>query len=655
MMDVQPTAVGTLVPLHLYEKGLLIRAVEQRLLQLFAEGKLFGTVHTCIGQEWTGVAVAEALRDGDCVFTNHRGHGHFLARTDDVDGLVAEIMGKQNGVCGGKGGSQHLCADGFYSNGVQGGMMPVAAGVALAQKIRKKGVSVIFVGDGTLGEGALYEALNIASKWDLPLLVVLENNLYAQSTSQRQTLAGDICARAAAFGIRTDHGDTWDPRALLAKTRALVDAMRADGRPAFLRVDTYRLMAHSKGDDNRDKAEVDGYWAKDPLAVFLQEHPEEGKRMKARVDDRVARAVARAEDAPFTAAEATDEEVPAEHPVRWSPAPPDPSDRMVNLIHAGLQRNMRRDDRILIIGEDIEGPYGGAFKATKDLSLEMPGRVRNTPISESAIVGLGNGLALAGMRPVCEIMFGDFLALCADQLMNHASKFRYMYDDKVRVPLVVRTPMGGKRGYGPTHSQSIEKHFLGLPGTRVLALHSRMDPGAVYDTIFASIDRPTIVIENKLLYAVRLGGPTPEGFVLERSDEMFPTTRLRPAAPADVTILCYGGVLPDAEKAAEQLFDEEEIVAEVVCPVQLYPLDPWPVVESVRRTGRLLVVEEGLSFAAFGAETIAQILESAPGAIRRVKRVASPRHPIPSCGPLEKALLPGPAHIVAAAKEIARA
>ena len=143
-----------------HAKAILIRGVEQRLLSLFAEGKLFGTVHTCIGQEWTGIAVAEALIEGDVVFTNHRGHGHFLARTEDVGGLIAEVMGKQSGVCGGRGGSQHLCGGGVFSNGIQGGIVPVSAGIALAQQLRETGrIAVVFIGDGTLGEGAIYEAL----------------------------------------------------------------------------------------------------------------------------------------------------------------------------------------------------------------------------------------------------------------------------------------------------------------------------------------------------------------------------------------------------------------------------------------------------------------------------------------------------------------
>ena len=636
----------------LLARAVLIRGVEQRLLSLFAEGKLFGTVHTCIGQEWTGIAVAEALLDGDVIFTNHRGHGHFLARTGDVEGLIAEVMGKQAGVCGGRGGSQHLCAGGVYSNGIQGGIVPVTAGLALAEKLRGSDrIAVAFIGDGTLGEGAVYEALNIASKWKLPLLVILENNLYAQSTPQTQALAGDIEARAAAFGIATKRADTWDLEALLSTAARCVEAVRRGAGPQFLRIDTYRLMAHSKGDDDRDPAEVQSYWDRDPLTRFAREEPGRAQAFEAEARRRIDAAVALAEVSPYS--EAVSAELAASTgPVAWRATRIDTPERVVNAIHDALRRNMIRDDRIVLLGEDIEGPYGGAFKVTKDLSREFPGRVRNTPISESAIVGLGNGLALSGLVPVCEIMFGDFLTLAADQLINHASKFRHMYNDQVDLRMVVRTPMGGKRGYGPTHSQSLEKHFLGLPGMRMLALHHRYDPGALYDALFATLDRPTIVIENKLLYGLRVGDAAPEGFALEHTDEPFPTTRIRPDAEPDVTIVCYGGMLADVEKALDPLFDVHEVACEVVCPAQLYPLDLRPILESVRRTGRLLSVEEGIGFAGFGAEIVAQLVEHAPGALRRLGRLAAPEHPIPSCGPLEKALLPGPAHVEAAVLEL---
>jgi 2-oxoisovalerate dehydrogenase E1 component len=647
---VPPTIPGSRP--DLFAKAYLIRAVEQRLLDLFAQGKLFGTVHTCIGQEWTGVAVAESLLEGDAVFTSHRGHGHFLARTGDVLGLVAEVMGKQAGVCGGRGGSQHVCSGGVYSNGIQGGIVPVSAGLAMARKLRGDGrIAVVFVGDGTLGEGAVYEAMNIASKWDLPLLIVQENNLYAQSTPQGQTLAGDIEARAAAFGIATARTDTWDTPGLLATTASAIDFIRREGRPFFLRIDTYRLMAHSKGDDDRDQAEVRAYWERDPLTLFTRDQPEAAARIELDVRDQIDQAVAQAEASPYATLGPPEWSVPTQ-PLQWHATRVENPERVVASIHDALRRNMTKDERIVLIGEDIEGPYGGAFKVTKNLSLEFPGRVRNTPIAESAIVGIGNGLALSGFVPVCEIMFGDFIALAADQIINHAAKFKYMYNDQVDLRMVIRTPMGGKRGYGPTHSQSLEKHFLGLPGTRILALHHRHDPGAIYDALFATIDRPTIVVENKLLYGMKTGDQSPEGYALEQSDELFPTTRLRPEGVADATILCYGGMLADVEKALDPLFDEHEIACEVICPTQLYPLDLRPILDSVRRTGRLLVAEEGLGFAAFGAEVVAQVVERAPGAIRKLKRLASPEHPIPSCGPLEKQALPGTNHVIAAIREL---
>jgi len=653
LLELIQTGIEGLRRTNLYAKAMLIRSVEQRQLQLFSEGKLFGTVHTCIGQEWTGIAIAEALQTGDLIYSNHRGHGHYLARTGDVYGLIAEVMGKKTGVCGGRGGSQNICSRGFFSSGVQGSIVPISAGLALAQKLgNSPNITVVFIGDGTLGEGAVYEAFNISSKWDLPLLIVLENNYYAQSTPQQQTLAGDICARADAFDIKTAKGNTWKPEELLDLATECVSYVRGKRKPLFLQIDTYRLMAHSKGDDDRDRQEVQSYWEKDPITIFSRKYPDASKLIQTEIDERIDKSTRQAEADDYAESIEVEEAVPLYRKMAWRPISNESSDRVVNRIHAALERNMRRDERIILLGEDIEGPYGGAFKVTKDLSQKFPGRVRNTPISEGTVVGVGNGLALSGFVPVCEIMFGDFLALAADQLINHASKFRYLFNEQVNVPLVVRTPMGGRRGYGATHSQCLEKHFLGMTGTLMLAINHRYDPALVFDTLFASIDRPVVVVENKLLYGIRMSNSGIQGFVWEHSDEQYPTLRLRPEGKPDLTVLCYGGMLPEVERAAEKLLDKHEIISEVVCPIQLYPLNPWPIIESIRECGRLLVVEEGQNFAAFGAEVIAQVQETAPGILKQVRRLGPPRHPIPSCGPLEKELLPGERHVIEAALDI---
>jgi 2-oxoisovalerate dehydrogenase E1 component len=290
------------------ERALTIRLTEQRLLRLFAEGRLFGTVHTCIGQEFVGVAVSRALKPQDTLFSNHRCHGHFLAYCNNVVGLVGEVMGKTVGVCGGRGGSQHLHQDGFYSNGILGGTTPVSTGLAFAHKLKKTGgIAVAFIGDGTLGQGVLYESMNLASKWDLPILFVQENNGYAQSTNQTQTLAGDICARAEAFGIISAHSDTWDWRTLLDDVAESVRYVREEGRPRFHRVDTFRLMAHSKGDDNRSDEEVEPYRQRDPINKLLEQHADDPrwKEMLERIEARIEAAV-----------------VEARHSDRWT-IPPD--------------------------------------------------------------------------------------------------------------------------------------------------------------------------------------------------------------------------------------------------------------------------------------------------------------------------------------------
>lgn len=629
---------------RLLKKALGIRLFEERLLKLFSEGRLFGTVHTCIGQEWTGVALAEHLKKDDVLFSNHRCHGHYLARTGNYAGLFAELMGREAGICRGRGGSQHICDSNVFSNGVQGGIVPVAAGIAFAKKLRGgEDIAAVCIGDGTLGEGALYETLNLASIWSLPLLIVLENNLYAQSTSQAQTLAGSIEERAEAFGIRAQRGDTWDPAGLIGTMGEAVGFVRQERRPFFLRVDTYRLMAHSKGDDNRDPAEIAAYRERDLLERALKTHPEIMEPVRSSMIPVIDAALEEAEKSPPTSGL---DEAPADAGTTWEATEFAGGERVVNRIHAGLRAALERDERVLLIGEDIEGPYGGAFKVTKDLSQIFPGRVRNTPISELAITGVGNGLALAGMRPVVEIMFGDFVTLACDQIVNHAAKFHFMYAGKADVPLVVRTPMGGRRGYGPTHSQSLEKLVLGVPGTRVIAPHHRFDPAVMYERLLSEAvpALPTVVIENKILYGEKASADAVEGFKWFHSTHDFPISYLRAEGRPDATIVCFGGMLPDVEKAVDRLFMDHDRVVEVICPMQLYPLQKQSMLPPAQRSGRLLLVEEGHGFCGFTAELMASFYEMDP--TLKMRRLSSRPQHIPSAKSLESQVLPNAERMV---------
>lgn len=278
---------------RLYRRMRFIRRFEESLLELFEQGTLNGTTHCCIGQEADAVGVIDHLGPDDHVFSNHRCHGHYLASTGDARGLLLEIMGSAAGVCGGVGGSQHLRADGFASNGVLGGTVPNAAGVALANQLDgTNALSVVFIGDGTLAEGVVYETLNLASLWQLPLLIVCEDNGWAQSTPKTVNLAGSVAARFAAFGIPVDELDSTDVRAIHDLAEEVVAATRQDG-PRALVIDTYRLCHHSKNDDNRPLAEVAARWESDPLTVH-------GRRLDAldrahvdrEVDDAIGEVIA---------------------------------------------------------------------------------------------------------------------------------------------------------------------------------------------------------------------------------------------------------------------------------------------------------------------------------------------------------------------------
>lgn len=644
----------------LYKRAAVIRQFEEKLLQLFSEGKLSGTVHTCIGQELCALAVIDGLKPGDWIFSNHRCHGHYLARfQDDVYGLLAEIMGLPQGICAGRGGSQHVFKERFLSNGVQGGGVPIAAGCALA--LKKSGepepVVVAFIGDGTLGQGVVYETLNLASKWKVPLVLVLEKNGYAQSTNTTTTIAGDIRGRFEAFGWKYFESSIWDEKNLFPAAREAVQFARENSTPVALTINCYRLKAHSKGDDNRAPDEINSFLERDPMSVYERAQPGQAAQLRAEceavLDDALKTLATHVPPTPHL-----DPDTPApvkhlaEHWVELSRTNPAP--RVVESIRAGLKKLLAQDQRVVLLGEDMEDPYGGAFKATKGLSTEFPGRVMNTPISEAAIAGFGNGLALAGMRPIVEIMFGDFVMLAADQLVNQGSKFSYMYNHQANVPVIVRAAMGGKRGYGATHSQSLEKHFFGVPGLNVAAVNSIFDPGTLLERIHARLNNPCLLIENKLLYSLHVHQQAPDGRTWQENGQDFPTLKLAATGPADLTVVTYGGMVEDVEAAVKDAFIEDELQAEVLVPTMISPLDIQPIVDSVKKTGRLLVVEEGQGFAGFGAEVIAACVAALKGKVVATARVYAEPHPIPCSRELEKLALPGVAKIRAAISNLVK-
>jgi len=331
-------------------------------------------------------------------------------------------------------------------------------------------------------------------------------------------------------------------------------------------------------------------------------------------------------------------------------------------LNSALHQAFSNHKNVYLLGEDVLDPYGGAFKVARGLSTNYPDRVLTTPISEAGFVGVAAGMALRGLRPVVEIMFGDFISLIADQLINHIAKFRWMYNDQVRVPLVIRTPMGGRRGYGPTHSQTLEKLYLGVPGLRVVApaAFSRLDgsgnPGDLLYRLIMESEEPVLFIENKLQYLLPVQNQLDIKDLIITIDQAISDVSLpcyrfsvRGAPPATLTIAAYGYMAELARQAIERLAYEHEIFTELVVPTQLSPFKIDPIISSAGHTGALLVVEEGTYTLGWGAEVIARAAE-APGTHSvRFKRLAAKEVPIPASGPLEAEVLPGVEHIIQSA------
>lgn len=599
------------------------------------------------------MSVVRALNDpDDYVLSNHRNHGHFLTYSGDCLGLVAEIMGRQTGVCGGYGGSQHLAFRNFHSNGVQAGMTGIGVGLAHALKSRSsRGIVAIVIGDGTLGEGLLYESMNLASIWNVPVLFVVEHNGIAQTTYTRDTIGGDIVARGLAFGLSawrlSDRDEDFS-----VQVERVVEDMRESRRPGMLVIDTGRMGPHSKGDDLRDVDERDEITASDPLkALRARCSAEDVEAIESTCRIFLAEVEKAAMESPLASFDQTPEHSfkPA---LQFDCPAADSSAANVRLaLNDALGKLLEHDESVVLLGEDLHDPYGGAFKVTVGLSDKYKHRVVSTPISEAGITGAGIGLAMAGKKPIVEIMFADFLTLCMDQIYNHAVKFPGMFVDSA-VPIVIRAPCGGRRGYGPTHSQSLENIFISVPGLTVIFGSHRHKIGQLLINASACWPNPTLFLEHKLLYAEKQDSAGYEEIKAEAGDlgaDLFPTLRAGSQDP-DITLLSYGGMLPVAEKAARLLEENEELTVEIIAPAMLAPLPRFALLKALLHRPRILVVEEAHHQFGFSAEVLAMLMEN--GYRGKVARLGTAPVPIASARSLESAQLPDENAIVAAVLDI---
>ena len=638
-----------------------IRTFEERTKELFDEGIVKGTAHSYIGEEAIAAAVCANLNDDDYVASNHRGHGHCIAKGAKLDRMMAELMGRDTGYCRGLGGSMHI-ADlelGILgANGIVGASLPLATGAALAAKIRGAGqAAVAFFGDGATNQGVFHEALNLAAVWKLPIVFICENNQYALSTSFRRTTAvAQISVRAAAYDIPGITIDGNDAAEVYLVVREALERARANEGPTLVEAMTYRWGQHSMRANIRDprsKEEYDSWIDRDPIKhlekALLSSNGVPRKRVKeigTTVASEVEAAIGFGLESPEPSIDTMEGAVYAPHVHFAEPGPGGNRDlSYVEALNEALHQEMARDADVIVMGEDV-AETGGIFGVTKGLVGDFgPERVRDTPISEATFVGCGVGAAIAGLRPVVEIQIFDFVTLTMDMLVNQAAKFRFMLGGKPTVPLVVRGPQGGGIRLAAQHSQSLEAWFTHVPGLVVVA------PSTPYDAkglLVAAIrdDNPVIFLEQKLLY-LEPGAPVPEelyAIPIGKADVKREGT--------DVTVVATSAMVPRALAAASQL-QRDGISLEVVDPRTLRPLDEDSILASVRKTNRLIIVHEGWKRGGFGAEVAAMVIEKAFDYLDApIVRLGAPDAPMPYNDKLERYAIPSQDRIAEAVRAL---
>jgi 2-oxoisovalerate dehydrogenase E1 component len=660
-----------------------IRALENNIATLLGKAVLKGASHLYAGQEAVAVGAVAALRDDDLITSTHRGHGHAHAHGDTAaktpeakqehfNKMMAEVLGRSGGYCKGKGGSMHI-ADVAHGNlgatGIVGGNIPVAVGAALAQKIQATDhVVVCFFGDGASNTGNFHESLNMASLWDLPVVFVAENNMYAMSVPwAKASKLPDIATRACAYGIPGEVVDGMDALAVRgAVAKAAERARRGEG-PTLIEAKTYRWYGHSHSDPRayRTREEEAGWKQRDPIVVLKENMKATGlltetefEQLDAAVEEKLQKAMAyseaSAEPSPdelctdvFAPAKTTPADVEAERKLRERVRADDSSMRSISFAQAlieAMREEMARDPRVFVMGEDV-GLYGGAYGATRGLMEEFgEWRVLDTPISEATIGGAAVGAAMAGMRPVAEIMYVDFTPLAMDQIANQGAKNRYMFGGKTAVPMVIRTEGGAGRAIAAHHSQSLESLWTHFPGIYVVMPSTPYDAKGLLKAAIRD-DNPVMFIEHKMLYKEK--GPVPE------EDYIIPLGVADVKRPGkDITLVTYSRMVLRALEAAE-LLAKEGIDVEVIDLRSLKPLDIDTIIASVKKTGRLVGLTEAYENTSFINEVMVQVNDLAFDWLDApMMRVASANVPVPRAEVLEDLAIPNVSRIVEACRKV---
>ena len=650
--------------IDMYRKMVRIRKFEDRVRTEFASGKLPGFVHLYAGEEATAVGACASLRPDDYITSTHRGHGHLIAKGGKTDRMMAELFGKKTGYNKGKGGSMHI-ADveiGILgANGIVGAGIPIAGGAALSSQMRKTNqVAICFLGDGATNTSRFHEGVNLAAIWNLPVIYIIENNLYAECTPLSDVCKlADIADRAIAYGIP---GVTVDGNDVLAVYEAVIEAVaraREGGGPALIECKTYRRYGHFEGDpcNYQPKEETEGWMERDPILEFKsklisKEVFKEGdaEKIDQEIKDEVDKAVKFAEESPFPAPQDTLDDVYVEivksNGDESTGSGPMTEVTYLQAIIEAYDEELARDPAVFIMGEDIGKAWGGSLGDVKGLQGKYGvERIRHTPISETAILGGCIGAAATGMRPIAYMFFADFTGVAGDEFLNQL-KMRYMFGGKVKLPLTITCASGAGISAAAQHSKCLEGLYMCIPGIKIVSPSTPYDVKGLLKSAIRD-DDPVLLFYHKALMLGGIKGKMPEG---EYTVPLGKADIKR--VGSDVTIVALSLMVHRALAAADKL-QEMGINAEVVDPRTIVPLDKQTILDSVKKTGRLVIMDEEPKTGSAAAEIAAIAADEAFYFLKKpVKRVCAPDTPVPFSPVLEKFYMPDEQDLIKAVTEI---
>jgi 2-oxoisovalerate dehydrogenase E1 component len=644
--------------LALYRTMQIIRHTEEELARCHQRGLIHGACHTYVGQEAIATGVCAHLSQHDPIFSTHRGHGHALAKGMPPRELIAELFGRETGCSRGRGGSMHLFSPEIGMMGTSGIVGPCllqACGGGYSSKILKNGtVAAAFFGDGAVNNGAFHEGLNMASIWKLPVLFICENNQYATEVPFSYSSGNpSIGSRGAAYGIP---GITIDGNDVLEIYRVAAEAVaraRSGGGPTLIECKTYRTRAHAEGMSDftyRTKEEVAAWKERCPIARLRTENGAMIDQLDT-VDQEVVGLVKEARDfaerSEVPPARTATTHVYSAGVVDAQLPKSDSESRDLSFVAATLEaldQAMAADPKIFVMGEGI-GVRGGNFTTTLGLYAKYGAdRLCDTPICERGFVGLACGAAMTGTRPIIDFMFIDFINDSFGEIVNQIAKMQYMSSGRLKMPVVLRGCGGVGHSAATHHSGMYHSIYSHIPGLRVVLPSNPYDAKGLFAHALRS-DDPVLFLEHRELMQSK--GSVP----MEHYEIPFGKARVARAG-TDVTVVALSLMVQHALKAAEQLAGEH-ISVEIIDPRTVSPLDVDSILQSVAKTGRLLVVDEAFGPCGFASEIAAHVADAGFNDLDApIKRLHGAFAPTPYAPTLERAVVPDVAQVVQAIRDL---